>query len=103
MSEQDTEPQGIIMLLPVDTTGLPEVAGVSAPTPSIEHTLIKCDICEKDCWIGPAQLVMRKARAVPAVCYHCLVRGMRLGYIDPLSLSSIRMLNPNADEIPRRT
>jgi hypothetical protein len=87
----------MIALIPVDTTGLPE--GVEIPKPSISHTLMPCDACSRDCWIGPQQARARVAASLPALCYFCLIPVMAAAKVE----FTVYSLDPKADEVPRRT
>lgn len=89
-----------ISVLPVDTTGLPRDTAIPIPVPSIEHTLIDCDSCGRQCWIGPKQLAFLRVYPTPTACYFCIIRGFRLGVYDEVRLT---VLNPNEAKIPRRT
>lgn len=97
-----SEPLGVIALLPVDAAGLPDIPGAPVPKASIEHTLFACDLCERDCWIGPEQLKRRHTDRLPTACYFCLLRGMLFGYLSADELR-VTVLDPKADETPRRT
>jgi hypothetical protein len=88
----------IVALLPVDRASIPDVPGVEVPKPSIAHTLMDCSLCGASCWVGPAQLRMLRQNPdrVRGLCYGCI---RRIGAAD----APVVALDPNADDIPRRT
>lgn len=89
------QPKKIIAMCPVHTAGLPK--HVKLPTPSIEHTIKPCDRCRRDCWIGPAQLLMKTMTGAEALCYWCLVPLTKYADIELTSLDA------SADTKLRRT
>lgn len=80
----------------VDTKWLP-VEGVVMPKPSIEHSIVKCTVCQGDMWLGPQQM---KARGI-RLCYLC-ISVFYLLHQDH-DVVDIKFLNPNEADIPRRT
>lgn len=88
----------IVAVMPSDPSKMPEVdVPGGKPKPSIEHSLIDCKLCDCSCWIGPTQLRLLRQNPDDAIalCYMCIVR---LGLAD----IAVKMLNPDADKIPRR-
>jgi hypothetical protein len=89
-----------IALIPADPSRLPPVS-VPYPTPSIAHSLVPCDRCGADSWIGPQQLATRTLTGAEAICYYCFLAAVKSGEI-PNDLAWVA-LNPDADKTPRRT
>lgn len=83
----------------VDMTWLADVdtGGVPIPTPSIEHSIVQCQVCGLDLWLGPQQMKAEGTR----ICYVCLaVFHMLTGSV---AATEIKYLNPDEHKIPRRT
>lgn len=88
-------PQSIIAVCPVNTTGLPNEPDNPLPVPSIAHSIITCDGCSQDCWIGPEQRNIRAVHPLRTWCYWCIARA---GYMNNPMIG----LNPSESQIPRR-
>jgi hypothetical protein len=66
--------------------------------PSIQHTLVTCEVCGDDAWIGPKQLQVRPALRLCMICVSILsVHAVDGGP------KEVRSLNPDIDNVPRRT
>lgn len=86
--------------VPVDTTGLPTFS-TPVPVPSIEHTIKHCDGCTQRIWVGPTQLEAYSTRGGILLCLICaLVLYKRLEALG--EEIGMEVLNPNADDVPRR-
>ncbi len=93
----DQQPD-LIPCVNVDPTWLPaEINGTPLPKPSIHHTIVKCEVCGVDMWIG---LFQKQAQGL-RLCYLCLVVFYMLHQNH--DMIEFRPLDPNADNIPRRT
>jgi hypothetical protein len=91
----------VFACVPVDTTGLPTFP-VPIPVPSIEHTIKHCDGCTQQIWVGPSQLQAYEIHGGVLLCFVCaLILYRRLEALgEPIGLE---VLDPNADDVPRRT
>jgi len=58
----------VIACINRDRSTLPPELETEIPKPSILHALVRCDICDEECWIGPVQA----ATAGTRTCYVCL-------------------------------
>lgn len=63
--------------LPVDTSGLPDL-GMPLPKPTDLYSLIQCEACERDMWIGPRQIahiaeLRQRETLVIRLCLYCVV------------------------------
>jgi hypothetical protein len=92
----------LYVCMPVDTSGLPDV-GMPAPQPSIEHTIDKCQMtgCGIEIWVGPKQLADYRARGGYLLCMVCGVKVANFLESGGSEIS-VEVLDPNADDIPRR-
>lgn len=91
-------PNGKVAFIPgvnVDRSVLPkEIDGVPMPVPSIEHVMKECAVCGDGIWLGPRQAQHPGIR----LCYICISIYQAVhGEVKP------QALNPNADNIPRRS
>lgn len=87
-------------LIPIDHRDLPRVDGVETPTPSIDHSLVPCDLCGKQAWIEPTQLAKLTLDGGVKICYWCMILQTKLGLTKTMEH---HVLNPRNDETPRRT
>jgi hypothetical protein len=88
-----------IAIIPVDMATMRTFRGLNVPQPSTEHSLIKCDLCGRSCWIGPAQRMHYAFNGGELMCYWCVYADMDAGNTD----IEIRSLDRTADDKPRRT
>lgn len=87
----------LIPCCPVNTAGLPSTDDVPLPKPSIEHSIVKCEVCGDDMWIGPMQ---KRHRMGIRICYRCIAVFYAL-HQRPDTIE-VKSLNPNEGSIPRR-
>lgn len=85
----------IIAIVPHTLVRDPRFAHLRSPV-TIEHTLIKCPHCGRDCWTGPRQLETAKAGGGQLACYFCI---MESGLFDRDSIVGV---NPDIEDVPRR-
>ena len=84
-----------LMVIPVEATHDPEMAKFRSPI-SIEHTLIQCPRCNRDCWIGPKQKLMHALAGHDILCMNCVVA-------DPtINLNAVVTANLGIEDVPRR-
>lgn len=85
----------LIPCVNVDMQYLPVIDGVDpASVVSVEHAIVPCHCCGDDVWIGPKQAKLPGTRT----CYLCV--AMLNALVG--ALPEPTMLDPKADEIPRR-
>ncbi len=77
----------------VDMQYLPPLARIVVST---AHSVVRCHVCDDDMWLGPNQRNVNGTR----ICYICvalLTEGTK-----EQQQPKVRMLDPDADRVPRR-
>jgi hypothetical protein len=86
-------------IIPPNMAKMRQYQGADVPQPSVEHTLVKCDRCGGDGWIGPGQLAGLTFGGGTKICYWCLFKEMQ---DNPANLE-MHAMDREADLKPRRT
>lgn len=63
----------IAACLPVDTSKLPKV-DIPVPKSHVDDTIMKCEKCGQDIWVGPKKRALHDADGCMLACYLCAVR-----------------------------
>ena len=71
-----------IAVVPVDRSRLPQIPELDAIVITDLYSLITCDRCNQDVWIGPRQLALRDANDYEVVCYECLFHSLMSGEME---------------------
>lgn len=81
----------IMACLPVDTSTLPAI-DQELPKPTNLYSLIQCESCKQDMWIGPRQLVTAGDLMLAGVdvfkfCYLCSIKAQ--AYMGQTTLTNL--------------
>lgn len=89
--------------LPVDPTGLADLVepGVAIPVPLVDDTLMQCQECGRDIWVGPRKKFQASLSAVRLLCYFCVASVFNDA--PPGTVMPMVNLNPGRIERPRRS
>jgi hypothetical protein len=90
--------RAIAVIYPCGLENHPGLAGMQSPV-TVEHSIIKCPRCERDCWIGPAQRRVVKLGGAEALCVLCMIIDEEVCAQEVLPTIA---LNPDIDNVPRR-
>ncbi len=99
--------RSIVSIYPPELLQLPEIQAairegrISNPV-SIEHSLIACSRCGQQGWIGPKQRQFAEERGSEILCIvPCLAGDQRA--MEAVQRGNIASLNPDIENVPRRT
>ncbi len=93
----------VLVCYPADRSKLREIArrtNQRSFVPSVEHTLMQCDSCGCDVWVGPQQRVRVNSPliSITKMCPDCTARMRSTLGLRPVPFQ----LDPDEDQIPRR-
>jgi hypothetical protein len=90
----------IAMCLPADPTGLPAEVLAELHPPQVDDTLMACQDCGRDCWVGPRKRILAALGQAHICCYQCGIAMMesREGLVEVKYVD----LHPDRPDRPRR-
>lgn len=95
-------PENHVLCVPADAARIPEKLKLAAASIiSVQHRRINCDGCHEPCWIGMEQLRMSRDPNCRVTCLVCMSEDPSL--LMTVLGKPVTSLNPDADNLPRRS
>lgn len=75
----EREPIDFALCRPVSLAGLPPELVEAIGPPMVDDTIMRCDFCPADIWVGPKKRLLHTFQGMPLICMGCAMKQSEAG------------------------